>query len=199
MKYTTEEKINTFLGETIPSGSADDAILSVEQYIDNYTQRNFKADSVAVERVFTGNGKQVMTIDDCIDISKVELGSDFYGDSQTEIDSSGSNGYVLLPGNYALNNTPITEIWLKSRNWTAGLQNHTVTAKWGYSETAPADIVWVATFLSSSIYKQGQSGNIGGLASERIGEYSVGFKNEDELSDFNKATKILDSYRKIII
>lgn len=197
-KYTSEEQINTFLGETIETGKADDAILAAEKYIDNVTGKNFKAEETATERKISGNGNQVMLIPECVEITKVEVGNDFYGDSKSEITEGGTDGYILGPENYEEDEVPINEIWLRGRLWQYGKQNCLITAKWGYSVDPPDDIVFVATFLAASIYKQGRSGNIGGVKSERIGEYSVSFNTTNDLADFNKAQKILSMYKDLI-
>lgn len=198
-KYTSEAQINTFLGETIVVGAADDAILAAEKYIDNVTGKNFSADDTASEKKISGNGNVTMLIPECVEVTKVEVGSDFYGDSKTEIALAASaDGYILLPSNYGDDEIPINEIWLRGSTWTHGLQNCIITAKWGFSVDPPDDIVFVATFLSASIYKQGRSGNIGGVKSERIGEYSISFNNENDLADFKKSQQILSMYKDLI-
>jgi hypothetical protein len=190
-KYTNKTKIEAFLGKTITE-SLDDIINSVEKYIDNYTGRNFKADTIASARVYNGDNTQNLLIDDCISITKVEQANDQYGDSLSEITES---NYKLLPLNYAAQGLPIRKIHLRSSIWGVGVGNHQITAKWGFSLTAPDDIVWVATFLASTVYQTGINGNVGGVSSERIGEYSVNFKNENELSEFKKAEDILNNYK----
>jgi len=197
-KYTSEEQIETFLNEDIDAGKADDAILAAEKYIDNITGKDFKASDTVSERKISGNGNQTMVIPECVEITKVEVGEDFYGDSKTEISEGGASGYILLPTEYEDNEIPINEIWLRGRVWTKGLQNCLITAKWGFSIDPPDDIVFVATFLAASIYKQGRSGNIGGVKSERIGEYSISFSAGSDLVDFNKAQIILNSYKSLI-
>ena len=197
-EYTTEAKVEAFLGISVSSGSLDDYINAIVAYIDKITGRNFIADEAASARLFGGSGNNTLLIDDCVEIEKVEIGSNFYGDSFTEIEASGSNRYYTLPANNSADGVPITSLWARSMLFTVGLQNQRITAKWGFSEKVPEDISWVATFLTASIYNMGQQGNVAGVKSERIGEYSVAFNNENELADFQKAQVILDSYKKII-
>lgn len=187
--YTNQQLIEQFIGEPVNS-SLQEIIVAVQQYIDNYTGRNFKADCTASAKVYDGNNDQYLNIDDCISITKVEVG-DMYGDSFTEIASSGIDRYFTYPAN----ELPINKLFLRSRVFNYGIQNIRITAKWGYTEEVPDDISWVATFLSSSIYKTGEQGNIAGVKSERIGEYSVSF-GEDGGSDWDKAKVILDTYKK---
>lgn len=197
-QYTTKAKVEAFLGETI-AGDISDFILAIQQYIDNYTKRNFKADSVASTRLFDGYGENWLLIDDCVEVTKVEIGNDAWGDSFTEKTQSGIDGYILFPNNYSAKGLAIKKILLKSGCFTIGRQNNRITAKWGYSVAVPADISWIATLLVSSVYKTGTTQNVSGISAEKIGDYSINFKTENELSDFNKAKKILDSYKKYII
>lgn len=190
-KYTNKTNVETYLNKTI-TGSIDYIIDSVEKYIDNYTGRNFVASQELI-RVYSGDNTQNLLIDDAIEINKVEIGNDQYGDSFTEVDLD--TDYKLLPANYEADGVPITKIHLRNSVFGVGVQNHRITGKWGFSEEAPSDIVWVATFLASSVYQQGQGGNLGGVASERIGEYSVSFKTDKDLDDFEKVKDILNSYK----
>ena len=196
-KYTLKEKVETFLGGVSITENLDDLIDGVEKYIDNYTERNFNADDTATARVFNGDNTSVLLIDDAVSISKVELGVDQFGDNFTELVLN--TNYKLLPANYEAKNIPITKVLLRSSIWGSGVQNQRITAKWGYCLVTPADIVWVATFLSASIYKMGSNGSLGGVGGEKIGEYSVSFNTEDELSDYKKATLIMDNYKKFYV
>lgn len=194
--YTTKTKCEDFLGITISLTDAkfDDFISAAQSYIDQYTERNFEADTEASERSYNGNGSYVLPIDDCVEVTEVSLGSNFWGDSYSIIDTSGTDRYYTLPYNNEADGVPINAILLRSRYWIRGTGNHKIKAKWGWSANVPDDIAWAATFLTASIYKQG--GNIGGITSERIGEYNVSFADTEELKDFNKVKSILDGYKK---
>jgi hypothetical protein len=197
-EYTNEDKIADFLGEAVDIDLSA-FILAVQNYIDNVTGRNFVADEIATARLFDGDDEQVLTIDDCIEVTKLEVGNDGYGDSFTEILATGTDRYFTLPNNAIVKGFPIIQLALRERTFIQGIQNQKVTAKWGYSEYVPDDISWVATFLVSSIYKQGLNQNFGGIKSERIGEYSVSFGGEGQnngQSDWEKAQVILNNYKK---
>lgn len=189
--YTTETRVENYLGTTVTDGSLDNIILSVQQFIENYTNCNFKADSSASTRLFNGSGSQFLTIDDCIEVTKVERGDNRYADSFTEVSS---DNYVLLPTNYSENNIPIYEIHLRYLRWTEGIKNHRITAKWGYSEDVPEDVKQAATTLVSEIYKSSDS--VGGIISESIGDYSVKFDNEKKRKE---VYSILNKYKKYFI
>lgn len=202
--YTTEVKVETFLNEAIESGKVDDAILQAERFIDEYTGRNFKADTTATARKYDGDGSQELIIDDCVDVTKVEVGSNYYGDSYTEIvahDSvgAGTDVYYELPNNYSAKNLPIRKLLLRARHFCEGLQNHQITGKWGYSVSVPSDVELAATILVASVYKYGRSGGLGGVKSEKIGDYSVSFNDDQSKADFERAMEILDRYKKFEI
>jgi len=194
--YTTELKIESFLNTTITTGAVDDYIEASENIIDNITGRNFIADTVAIARKYDGNESQDLVIDDCVEITKVELGSNYYGDSYSEISDGGSDGYYLFPTNYSALGYPINKIHLRSRIWIKGLANHRITAKWGYSASVPADIQFATTILASLMYKYGRSGAVGGVKSEKIGEYAVTYGTAEELDNLKKVDAILNQYKK---
>jgi len=193
--YTTKAKVAEYLNKTI-SITLEDIILAVEKFIDNFTDRNFKADTAASARVYNGNGEQNLPIDDCVSITTVEQGSNVYGDTFTTIPVTGTDRYYTIPANNAADRVPINMLHLRSRFWIEGFQNHRITAKWGYSTTPPDDIEQAATILAGAIYENGRNGSAGGVKSEKIGEYSVSFKDEQEIADFNKAVQILEKYKK---
>ena len=194
--YTTEAKIENFLNKSITTGQADDYILATEKLIDNFTGKNFVADIVASERKFNGCGGRNILIDDCIEITKVERGLDEYGDSEEEISAGGYDGYFLFPNNYEEKGYPINEVHLRARNWIKGIQNNTITAKWGYSETVPDDVSFSATIIASGMYNYNRGGGAGSVKSEKIGNYSVSYQDEEGWDEFNKAKLILNNYRK---
>ncbi len=194
-KYTSETKLETYLNDTIATGAADDAIAAAEKIIDEYTGRNFKADAAASARLFDGDGSQELLIDDCVEITKVEVGSNEYGDSFTEVLATGSARYIKLPANNSALGVPIRKLLSISLLFIEGVQNHRITAKWGYSIAAPADIVMAATILAAFIYTDGRDD---GMKSESIGAYSISYLEGNDLADeLLKVKKILDNYRKI--
>ena len=194
--YTTEAKVNTFLNTTVTAGVLDDIILAVQKFIEEYTGRNFKADSEASARLYDGNDSQELVIDDCIEVSTVEVGNNNYGDTFTTIGTSGTDRYYTLPNNNDVDGVPIRKLHLRSRTFLSGFQNHRITAKWGYSENVPDDVSHVATVLVSSIYKFGRSGAVGGVKTRKIDKYTITFGNDNDLAEFNRALEILDNYKK---
>jgi len=198
--YTTEAKIENYLNVDIVTGKANDAILAAQDFIDNYTGRNFKADSAASERLYNGNDRQALIIDDCVEVTKVEVGSNMWGDSFSEQVNTGSvPQYYLLPANYAADKVPIRKIGLRNRMFIGGNANHRITAKWGYSASVPDDISLAATVIASGIYYENRGQNTGAVKSEKIGEYQVSYANEKGMNDIEMAMATLDRYKKIEI
>jgi hypothetical protein len=196
--YTTEAKIAAYINATIATGASSFAILAAQDFIDNYTGRNFKADGTASARLFSGNDRQALAIDDCVDVTKVEVGSNMWGDSFDEqVNTEGQTPqYYELPANYAADKVPIRKIGLRSRLFIGGNANHRITAKWGYSASVPDDVSLAATVIASGIYNQNRGENTGAIKSEKIGEYQVSYANEKGMNDLEQAMAILDKYKK---
>ena len=192
-EYTTQQKVEDFLKKTVDY-SLTDYILSAQDYIEGYTKRVFSACSTASARLFDGKGKQELLIDDCISITKVELGNDQYGNTFTEVLSTGTDRYIPLPNNYSALKVPITKILLTQKLFDFGMQNAKITAKWGYSEDVPSDISFVATVLVAGMFNAKNSVN--GMNSETIGSYSVSYNNQEQLNAFNRAISMLQRYKK---
>jgi len=189
--YTTEAKINLYLGITITSGDADNYILAAQQYIDNLTGRNFKATD-AEERLFDGCNSRELTIDDCIEVTKVEVGNDFWGDNFTTLVNTGAAPqYYLSPVNYSEKEEPIMSIIVRDRTLINGRANHKITAKWGYSETPPEDLAFAATVLASGMYYENKGAKAGKINKQHIGRYDVAFADDKKMNDFDKAVNVI--------
>lgn len=202
--YTTEEIIENYLLQNIDatfSDQIDSWIAGIEKIIDQYTGRNFIADSTATARLFDGDGRQDLLIDECVAVTKVEVGLDSYGNSFLEISASGADRYFTYPANATLKSVPIHKISLNARGWAPGRQNNRITAKWGYSATVPADIQFAATVFVAGILNQHRQGG-DEIKSEHIGNYTVTYNTDqgaNSFGDFENAKRILDSYKKLNI
>ncbi|MHA1853385.1 MAG: hypothetical protein ACTSUF_07720 [Candidatus Heimdallarchaeaceae archaeon] len=197
--YTTEEKIEKYLNITITTDDADDFILATQKYIDEMTGRSFKADESASARLYNGNSRQGLIIDDCVEVTKVEVGSNIWGDSFEEISNDGSTRYYTLPANNEAENLPIRKIGLRDRIWIEGHANHKITAKWGFSEEVPSDVSFAATVIASGMYYENRGGKSGKVGMEKIGQYQVSYGDEKKINDLAKAQEILDNYTKHLL
>lgn len=198
-KYTSKQEIeNYLLIDIIESfeSQVDTWIDNVERYIDDYTGRNFVADSAASARLYNGNGKNEIDVDDCIAITLLEVGNGFYAESYITI---GNTGYVTLPGNAIAQGIPIKAIHLKNQLFTVGLQNIRVTAKWGYSQACPGDIKMVATLLTAHLYKFGRGGITSGASQERIGNYTIVYQDRNAQEEYKSAMMVLDKYKRLYL
>jgi len=202
--YTTKTEIENYILNTIDdsfNSQIDTWIASVEKVIDNYTGRNFKADNTATARVYDGDDTNELIIDECVEISQVEVGEDLYGESFVTVPSTGTDKYILYPANHTAHNVPIHKIVLTNRDFLKGKQNQKITAKWGYSTTPPEDIRFAATVFVSGVLNQHRQGG-DEIKSESIGSYSVTYNTDNGVNswaDFDKAQKILDQYLRLRI
>lgn len=199
-RYTTNDKVNNFLGTTGVDFTTQ--IEEAEGLIDEITGRVFKAPDTATERVFNGNGQNILPVDEFIvpegESATIKKGEDFYGDSKTTLTEGASlNGYYLMPRNASDKNKPYDAIFVRGGIWTEGFGNHAITAKWAYSETAPEAIVLAATVFAAGIYQYNRGGASGDVQSEKIGHYSVSYGSEAGWRAYNRTMKILTQYTKL--
>lgn len=193
--YTTLEQIENYLSKEVDSTfytQIDSWIASMEKFIDNYTDRNFKADSVASARVYDGDNTDELLIDECIEVIKLEI-----GENNTNVTK-----YFTYPANASARGVPIHKIRMEDATFPCGLQNNRVTAKWGYSANVPDDIMFATTVFVSGILNDSLGGGEGEIKSESIGSYSVtygGDSGSNSWADFERAKQILDQYKRINI
>jgi hypothetical protein len=144
------------------------------KYIETYTGRTFSEADEATERVYDGNNRDLLMVDDFTELETVEA-----GDREIEVKIHPAN---TLP-KYAL--------YTESR-FPRGRQNITVTAKWGYG-LPPEDIKHACTVLVSGIVQAHTGAGI--KASESIGNYSVSYTSDAQRQDHERAMSTLKAYR----
>lgn len=196
--YCAKEDIENYTLTTIDV-SFDRTIASwievIEGFIDNETGRNFKADTVASKRYFDGNGETDLYIDECIEISGLKIYNSL-GDVVHELTKD--THYLVYP----YNELPIRKVLLKYYNplgflrFYKGQKNIEVNAKWGYSESVPAQIKFACMVLVAGIVNYSNNSE-GEIKSEKIGDaYSVTYK-DDQWKDYETAKEIIKSFTKI--
>jgi len=188
--YTDIAQIQNYLLHTIEDyfrPQVEDWIARMEKYVEQETGRVFIADSVASEKTYDGNEELYIFIDECVEIETLTIDGTAVAVSD----------YLLYP----TNEIPKTRIKLKSDAglvFTEDEQNIVVKAKWGYSVLCPSDIGFATTVLVAGVINF--SGEMEGeIKSEKIGDYSVAYKDETSLQDFERAKDILQNYKKIVI
>lgn len=200
--YTDRSAIEDYLLQAIAEsfvGRLDKWIEAAEKFIDNQTGRNFLADAVASARLFDGDGSSLICIDDCVAITKVEVGQDDFGGSFEEVPAVGGGSsicYLTLPANAIVKQRPITRLRLNSKTFTPGVQNNRITAKWGFSASVPEDIALAATVIVAGILNQAMG--IGGkIAQKKIGDYAVVYATDQQENDFATVKRTLSGYRRV--
>jgi hypothetical protein len=205
--YTSKEALQNYILQNIEdtfNAQIEQWILGVEKLIDQITGRTFVADAVASERYFDGDESGELMIDDCVEITKVELGQDDFGGTFKEVPATGSNRYFKYPVNKDNkgNTLPYSKIILNTYIFPDGIQNNRITAKWGYSAACPDDIALAATVFLAGIVNQQRGGGGDQIKSESIGNYQVTYNSDngnDSWADFENAKAILNAYKKYII
>ena len=166
-------------------------IRETEAYIERITGRVFIAESSASERWFDSDGLSEQKIDECVEITEV-LVYDQYEELLFTL--TNADDYIIYP----YNETPIRKLIKKVKSnkyFYQGTRNLKVTAKWGYSTEVPDLIRFATTVIAAGVVNFSNNSD-GEIASERIGEYSVTYKNEAQWADFERAKDIINSYRK---
>ena len=189
--YTNRGQIQNYMLHGIKDyfdSQISDWIAQMETYIESQTGRVFIADTSASERIYDGDGGLNLFLDECVEITKVTIDG-------VEVDSG---DYLTYPAN----EFPKTRIKLKN---DAGLlfttedeQNIKIEAKWGYSVLCPADITFAATVLVVGIINF--AGEMPGeVKSEKIGDYTIAYKDKTSWQDIQTVKDILERYKLITI
>lgn len=182
--YCSVADIENYLLIEIDAGfesQIEEWIEAMENYIDKETGRNFKADTIASERLYDGDGSTSLYIDDCIEITKVEV-----DDEEIE--------YYAYPAN----ELPKIKLELEDDIFTRGKQNVAITAKWGYSADVPKAIEFACMVLVAGIINNAANTD-GEIKSLSMGAYSVTYKDQKQVVDYENAMKIIDRYRRMTL
>lgn len=175
---TTKEKVEQYTGQEF--GNIDMVIQGISQYIKNFTQREFESTSDHVEtRKFDGNNRTLLYVGDFLEIDEVKIGGT---DVTEDILTYPANGIPKFQLHY-------------DGGFIKGNQNIEVTAMWGFSTEVPKDIEMAATVLVAGALTPSDEA----IATERIGNYQVSFKDQSQATSFNVAQETLNNYRKITI
>jgi hypothetical protein len=186
--YTLTE-VDTNFEDTV-----EEWIGQMEDYIEKQTERVFIADSEASERWYNGSGTDELLLDEFIDITSLVV-----------YDSLGNEEYILTKDTnyltYPYNELPKRGVIVKYYNtlgfteFPEGTKNIKATAKWGYSEEVPELIKFATMVLVSGIVNFSNQSE-GEVASEKIGEYSITYRNEKQWEDYQRAKDIIDQFTK---
>jgi len=163
-------------------------IQGVSAHIEKVTGVDWKADSIASAKLFNGNSCDVLEIGNFIGTPVVEFGNN-YG-----INFVATTNFVTLP----FNGSSKTDILMKDETVPHGIMNVRVTARWGYAEEVPDDIRHACVVLVSGIVLANTNQD-GEVESEKIGNYTVKYKNDSHKDDSTLAMDTIQSRTQIRI
>lgn len=183
MEYTDKEAIENYILKTIDDGfdaQLTEYIIAMSKYIDNITHRAIFRDTPEIYK-YDGDGTDTLQILDCNTITEIAL------------DGTVITDYFKYPSNKPYTN----KLKLDGSVFTEGLQNVLVTAKHGFSATLPEDIKFACTVLVAGILNDQQTNDKKGTT-ERIGGYSISYKDDQGEKDYAETKRILNGYTKVI-
>jgi hypothetical protein len=164
--YATLPELTIYLG--IDDSTADDALLTAclvraQAIVNSQTRRVFEAaaDSTQVFGRESVTGRTLFLGDDLCAVTTVTNGEGV---------AIGSSDYVLLPRN----RTPYHAIQLREDStaaWTTFDGDISITGKWAYSLSAPADVVQATLRLAAWLYRQ--KDNVGGDSVAVVGDMTI--------------------------
>lgn len=190
--YTSKDRVEALMLTKIKDSWIENFNIFLEEaedYIDSHTGRNFKADEVASERVYDGDGSKELIIDDCVLIESIKI---YDGSTTKELDSDQFFSYPA-------NTTPKLRIEIADNDssyFIKGQQNIAVSAKWGYSVLPPKEIEFAASVIVSGIINYAYEHN-SEVMSEGIDDYNVTYNRKEDWVKYERAKEILDKYKKI--
>lgn len=199
--YCTATELRSQIDKVGVTGPASDAALDVlikaaSQVVDRYFNRPdgwFVADAIPAARLFGGNGKAHLLINECISITKVEVkdsptdtayvtwtsGTDylpFSGDPLfPDFNSLPYDSLMVIPdGSYSvftsgLFGTPRGFRVHPDDTPARNVPTVRVTSRWGYSAAAPAAVKEAVIAMSARWMKRGQSSWADAVAAAEMG------------------------------
>lgn len=185
MQYTDKETLENYLLKTIDDGfdaQIGDWIEAMSMYIESITKRRIYRDTPETFK-YDGDGSSLLVISDCNTITEVKvddrvmvLGTDYFS--------------------YPTNKSYTSRIVLDGWRFTKGFQNVSVTGNQAMCAELPKDIKFACTVLVAGIINN-QLFNDKKGTTERIGGYSVTYKDDKGVEDLTEAKNILAGYTRI--
>ena len=188
--YTNRGQIQNYMLHGIKDyfeSQIDEWIAQMETYVETQTGRVFIADTEASEKIYDGKGGLNLFLEECVEVTKVTI-------DDVEVDS---DDYLTYPAS----ESPKTRIKLKDDAgllFTEDEQNIKVEGKWGYSVACPGDISFATTVLVVGIINF--AGEMPGeVKTEKIGDYTIAYKDKTSWQDIQTVKDILERYKLITI
>ena len=201
MTYTNQARVEAYLKRVLTADeiiNLDETIEYLSSVIDNYCSRAwFPLDADVgytdlddeTARVFDGNNGKELFIDDCQNISKIEI---LDSDGNVSSTYSTATGWITYP----LNKDIVESIVIRGAKFPQGRANIRVTAVFG-SGVVPRAIVMVCTAMVAGFIAD--SGDLtGNFKKESIEGYSYElFDSSTNSDDQKKLLNTLDKYKKV--
>lgn len=182
--YTDLATVASYTGKTFTEQEEDtvrEYIKAMSLYIDAYCNRDIYRTEPATYR-YDGDGSELLRISDVCDITEVTV-DDVARSFTTYPQNKPYASRILIEDGY---------------RFTKGRSNVTVTGIQAMSTTLPADVKQACTVLVAGILNaKDVQGKVG--TTERIGAYSVTYKDEAQQTDFATAKTSLSAYRRIAL
>lgn len=179
MNYTSLAALQRYLLIEIDSsfsGQVESWIGAMSRYIDKKTNRVFGT-ATETTRKYDGSGWNTLIVDDLYDLGTVT------------VDDTSKTVFA-----YPANAVPTTTLKLDGERFNRGMQNVEVTAKFAYG-SIPDDVAHACTVFVAGIINA-QTNQDGEIKSEKIGDYTVTYKDDTQKSDFEMAMATLNQYRR---
>jgi hypothetical protein len=192
-QYVTVEEVSKYLLLDIVDSfqdQVDNWIIAMSNQVALMTNREWLAGSAEYPetRYFDGKGNAYLRIGEAIDIDAVYVGED-YGENFVAI-----TDYITYPYSGNL----ITKLIRKDNAFDRGIKNIKVVGRFGYGETVPEDIKFAVVVMVAGLIMN-QTNQDGEIESEKIGNYAVTYKTDEQKNDFNTAKNIIASRRVILL
>lgn len=207
-EYCTVSEIENYMSIEIEESFTSQVKVWIQwmsEYIEKQTGRVFIADSANSERIYEVNLSRSVSIGGQY-ASPIELIVDEFVNTSTSsmkltIDDEelDSDEFLLYPA--TVEQLPKTRLVLKKDTglvFTEDEQNIKVEAKWGYSIEPPGDITFATIVLVAGMINNSWSSE-GEMSSVTLGRYTMSFKDEKQLKDFERMQDILAMYSKPLI
>jgi hypothetical protein len=180
-QYTTKENIENYLLNTIDPSFVDQItswIIAMSNQIDIICNRPIFSDEEETF-LYDGDNTDMIIVKDVCSISSVKV-----------------DGVETPYAKYPANKPYASRIRLIDTKFTPGIQNVSVTGIQAMNEALPDDITFACTILVAGIINtQKKLEKIG--TTEKIGNYTITYRDDAQKTDFETAKTILAGYKRI--
>lgn len=191
--YITIEELEAYLLQEIVDSFQPQVLNWIEamsNQVELMTNREWVAGDADYPEVryFDGKGNSYLRIGEAIEIDEVAVGEDYAESFEIVTD------YITYP----YNALPISKLIRKDNIFDRGIKNIKITGRFGYGEEAPEDIKFAVAVLTAGIILN-QTNQEGEIESEKIGNYAVSYKTDEQKNDYKRAMDIIASRRVILL